>query len=1065
MQVCPSCGESNPDRFTECVFCGTTLAERRETVEERKVLTVVFCDLRDSTALGERLDPEAMGEVLDLYFTGMRRVLTRHGGSIQKFIGDAIVAAFGLPVAHEDDALRACRAAMEMLQALERLNRQLEAAYGIALGVRIGVHTGDVVIRRASNDQELLTGDTLNTAARLEQAADGGQILIGASTYRLVREAVEIERLEPLALKGKADLVAAYRLVRVFGDEQSSRRHEAPIVGREEELRELLNAFARASADRRCRLATVFGEAGVGKSRLVRALIEATEGDATVLRGRCLPYGEGITFWPMLTIVRDAADIAADDPVDLARQKLDALVTDPEVTRRVASALGWSTEELPLAELFWGVRELLELLARHRPLVIVIDDVHWAAPTLLDLLEHLAATIEDGPILLLCTARPDMLEERDWSGGPDGHRLVLDRLPDAATEQVVANLLDGIELSGAVRSVILRTAEGNPLYVEQLVSMLIESGLIVREADAWRATGPIDQIAIPPSIQALLTARLDRLSGEERAVIEPASVIGAEFPATAIRELVPAGERDHVPAHLEQLAQRQLVRPTPADDGAIEDHAFHHVLIRDATYQRALKRARADLHERFAGWLTELDANLGRPAEHDVVIGYHLEQAYGYRRELGPSATGLTQLGERGAAKLAAAGRIAFSRGDLPAATGLLTRAIELLPAFHARRLALLPDLAEAHMEMGEFEMATSVLGEADDPSAAAVNEADVARARLVRLHVELSTGSGREWATRARHEVQASLPVFERVGDHVGMATAWRLAYGIDAAEGQYDAAAAAAEQVIDHARAAGDARQERRASVAYAQSVLYGSTTVDQAARRCGELLAAVEGDRRTESLIQLSLAHLTAMRSEFDIARSLYRGAQHMLRELGRSVLSVSTSLDSAPVEVLARDYEAAEAELRRDLADLDLIGETYLRSTVAGLLARVLALTGHGDEAERIALDVQRSAAADDADAQVLWRSALALRRSEQGRPQEALLLIGEAVELSRAGSDPHRAAQSLTDRATVRAAAGRPDEASDDLREALQIHREKGNVVETAAVEAQLAAGLGAPEAQ
>jgi tetratricopeptide (TPR) repeat protein len=296
-------------------------------------------------------------------------------------------------------------------------------------------------------------------------------------------------------------------------------------------------------------------------------------------------------------------------------------------------------------------------------------------------------------------------------------------------------------------------------------------------------------------------------------------------------------------------------------------------------------------------------------------------------------------------------------------------------------------------------------------------------------------------------------------------MATAWRLAYCIDAAEGRYDAAAAAGEQVIEHARAAGDVRQERRASVAYAQSVLYGSTTVDQAARRCSSLLTAVEGDRRAESLIQLSLAHLTAMRGDVEAARALYRGAQRMLNDLGRSVLSLSTSLDSAPVEVLARDYEAAERELRRDLADLDLIGETYLRSTVAGLLARVLALTGHGDEAEAIALDVQRMAADDDADAQVLWRSALALRRSEQGRPDEALVLVDEAVELSRAGSDPHRAAQSLTDRATVRAAAGRLDEASADLAAALEIHRAKGNVVETAAVEAQLASSLSGAEGQ
>ncbi|HSK93130.1 MAG TPA: adenylate/guanylate cyclase domain-containing protein, partial [Candidatus Angelobacter sp.] len=791
MQVCPGCGESSPDRFSECAFCGTPLSERSEAVEERKVLTVVFCDLKDSTALGESIDPEAMGEVLDLYFTAMTRVLKRHGGSVQKFIGDAIVAAFGIPVVHEDDALRACRAATEMLVALERLNRQLSAGYGIELAVRVGVHTGEVVIRRGSNDQELLTGDTLNTAARLEQAAGAGEILLGASTFRLVRDAIEVERLEPMALKGKADLVLAYRLLRVFGDEQSSRHHDAPMVGRDDEQRALIAAFGRAVDERRCVMLTVLGEAGVGKSRLVRSLIDAIEGEAAVFRGRCLPYGEGITFWPILSIVRDACEIGDTDPAEVAVAKLEAVADDPEVSRRVASALGWSDEEMPVAELVWGIREFLECLGRDQPLVVIVDDVHWAAPTLLELMEHLVETTADAPVLLLCTARPDMVEERpDWSDGAGASRLLLDRLPDHAAAQVIDNLLHGVELPDELRSVVIRAAEGNPLFVEQLVSMLIESGVLVQRDGAWSVTRQPEQIEIPPSISALLTARLDLLSAEERSVIEPASVIGLEFPSDAVRELVSEPIRQRVPEHLQRMERKQLVRAAGDADQALDDHRFHHFLIRDAAYQRSLKRARADLHERFAAWLEHVDEEHARPGEHDEIVGYHLEQAFRYRSQLGGVDDASSSLGGRAAGKLAGAGRRAFVRGDMPAAIGLLRRSVDVLPRHDPRRLALLPDLAEALMETGDFAAAAGVLDEAIEPAAVDANEPEVIRASLIRLLIEMYAGPDEGWSARVDKALAHAIPVFEVAGHESGLATAWRMRYGIEAAALRFDAA-----------------------------------------------------------------------------------------------------------------------------------------------------------------------------------------------------------------------------------------------------------------------------------
>ncbi|CAN5493019.1 AAA family ATPase [soil metagenome] len=1052
MRACPSCGESNPDRFSDCAFCGTALTERVVPKDERKVLTVIFCDLKDSTGLAERVDPESLGEVLDLYFTAMTRVLERHGGSIQKFIGDAIVAAFGLPNMHEDDALRAVRAAVEMRVALARLNRQLQAGYGVSLAVRTGVYTGEVVVRAAVNGQQVLTGDTLNTAARLEQVAGEGEIFIGESTFRLVRGAVEVERMEALELKGKALPLVAYRLISAGGDEQAARRHDAPMVGRESELIELTELFDRARTERRCLLGTVLGEAGVGKSRLVRALLESVAERATVLRGRCVPYGEGITFWPVLSIVREAAGIEQGDPGDEAPAKLEALCGDVEVARRVASALDWSDEELPLAELFWGVREMFEHLARSQPLVVVIDDVHWAEPTLLTLIEHLVEQSTVAPILVLCTARPDMLEGHpDWSDGEFAHRLLLDRLPDAASAVVIDNMMGGVSLPDRIRRTVTRAAEGNPLFVEQLVSMLIDGGMLIETAGGWQATHDLEHLEVPPSIQALLSARLDMLEPAEREVVGPASVIGLAFPSSAVRAIARTTGREAVPEQLSTMVHKRLIRREPSTDAEENDYRFDHILVRDAAYSGVLKRARVELHEQFADWLESSVGARERPGERDEIIGYHLEQATRYRSQLGPMDRHGRDLASRGSEKLAAAGRRAFARGDLPAAVNLMGRARETLPSDDHGRVWLAPDLAEALMESGSFDAATEALAEAEAASDEPACQPAVARARLIRLLVDLYAGNEEAWNERADHAVADAIPIFEAVGDDAGLATAWRLRYASQSSALQLDAAVQSAESIIRHAEAAGDMRQQRRGAVGYAFSALHGPTPVLEGIARCEELVASVEGDRRIQVVVQLCLAQLLAMDGQIDRARESYEGATVMLEELGRSVLSAAISTDSAPIEILAGDLEAAERQLRRDYAELDELGETYVRSSVAGMLAQVLVLKGEPEEAERISLETQALAGPDDVDAQVLWRSSLARCRALQGRHDEAGTLADEAVELTRGGAAPLLAAQALVDRAVVAIAAGRADQAATDLSAALAIHDAKGNRVGAATV--------------
>ncbi|HEU4862467.1 MAG TPA: tetratricopeptide repeat protein, partial [Candidatus Limnocylindria bacterium] len=486
-------------------------------------------------------------------------------------------------------------------------------------------------------------------------------------------------------------------------------------------------------------------------------------------------------------------------------------------------------------------------------------------------------------------------------------------------------------------------------------------------------------------------------------------------------------------------------------------YRFDHILVRDAAYRRVLKRARAELHERFADWLEHSPGARDRPGEYDEIIGYHLEQAGLYRGQLGPVDDRIRGLVTRASERLASAGRRAFVRGDLPAAIDLFGRARATLPADDPMRVALAPDLAEALMERGEFERAIEVLDDAermaDDPACVTTLE----RARLVRLLVDLYAGNEEGWLERTRSAVGTAIPLFDAAGDHTGLTTAWRLRNLAHVTALEYDAGYEAAEQIITHAGAAGDMRQRRRGALAYSLSAVNSPAPVSEGIPRCEELIATVEGDRRSHAVIELCLGQLLAMDGQIDRARAMYADARRMLEELGRSVLSASTSTDSAPVELLAGDLAAAEDQLRRDYAELEELGEAYLRSTVAGMLARVLVLRGAVDEAERIAVEVSRLASPDDVDAQVRWRSALGRCRSLQARHDDAIALLDDAVAMTDGVAAPLLRAQALTDRAVVLGAGGRTDEADGDFAAAIGLYEAKGNRVAAEAVR-ELAAG-------
>jgi class 3 adenylate cyclase/tetratricopeptide (TPR) repeat protein len=1042
MLVCPGCGEENPPRFRLCGFCGTPL-ESRPRVEVRKTVTVLFSDVAGSTALGERLDPESLREVMGRYFDVMRVAIERHGGTVEKFIGDAVMAVFGLRQAHEDDALRAVRAALEMRQGLDALNIELERDYGVTIANRTGVNTGEVVTDETAGNQRLATGDAVNVAARLEQAAPAMETLLGALTLALVRDDVEAKAVEPLELKGKAERVPAFRLIRLAG-----RGHApaSPLIGRGDDMA-VLQAHADASAAAgRGRLVVVIGEAGVGKSRLVREFTTGLGAGVRLLHGRCLPYGEGITFWPVGEAVRSAAGIGEDDPADRARAKVAELAGgDAEVAERVASAIGLVPTVFAMEEMFLGVRGLFEILASDRPLVVVLDDLHWAEQALLDLVDDVVDRVRR-PCLVVGTARPEVLDRADFLPEGDGRaRIVVERLPAAAAAEMVERLLGARTVPAETVERIVTASDGNPLFVEQMAAML-------DDAD------PGSDLEVPPTILALLAARLDRLTAGERGVLEPAAVAGLVFPSQAVVELSPEGDRALVPERLSAVEGRRFIRshaPVMGDDDAYQ---FEHILVRDAVYRRLLKRTRAQLHEHFVAWADRVNGE--RAPEYAEIAAYHLEQAHTYLVELGPLDDHGRELGRRAGERLAGAGQRAFSRGDMHAAAGLLRRAVDLMPELAPDRLGLLPDLGEALMDVGEFAAADEVFAGA---VAAAETIGDLrlgAEARLGRLLLQLYGQEG-DWGARALQEAERARRVFELAGDQLGLAKAWRLIGSVHGTALRYGPATVAVQKAIECARLGGDVRQERRCAAAYTIGCVYGPMPVAEAIEHCREIEGHAGGDHRTEGLALCARAQLEAMRGNFATARELSTHARAVLSEIGGSVLAASTALDSSTVEMLAKNPAAAERDLVRDTELLERMGERYLLSTMEGVLALALIAQGRHAEAGAACARAEAASAADDVESQVLVRSVRAELHLHAGRLDEAAAAIASAGELLQGVEAPNIVGDAAILSARIAAAREDLGMADRELTRAAALYREKGNIVsEQRAAELRAELGLG-----
>jgi predicted ATPase/class 3 adenylate cyclase len=1052
VQTCPGCGEENPDRFRLCGYCGTVLVAQPPAQEVRKTVTIVFCDLKGSTELADQLDSEAVREVLALYFSAMKPVLERHGGTIEKYIGDAIMAIFGLPRMHEDDALRAVRAAADMREALEELNVTLRAGFGVTLENRTGVNTGEVVTGDTGGSQRLATGDTVNVAARLEQVAPVGEVLIGESTYRLVRESVEVMPVEPLTLKGKPEPVPAYRLVSVTADARSTRSADQPLVGRSREIAALDAEFRRSVAGPEVRLVTVLGEAGVGKSRLIEELVRRLADEATVLRGRCLSYGDGITFWPLAEVLRQAAGIVPEDSEEDARIKLKACFGEQlaDGTTRIESGMGLSQDPYGKDELFWGVRVALEELARRTPLVVVFDDIHWAEATFLDLIEDILDASLSVPLLLVCTARHEFREDRPRfaAGRRAASQIELGELSREESGLVVRNLLGGTSLPGPLERRILTLGEGNPLFIEQMLSMLVDDGSLRQQASRWVFSGSAKAISVPGNVSSLLGARLDRLGVAERRVVESASVIGLEFSSEAVAVLVQEdNDRTDLAPPLAALCRKKLIRP--AEAGAADDFHFSHILIRDAAYARLLKRTRARLHECFAAWLADMVGS--RVVEYEEILGYHLEQSFLYRAELGPVDDAGQRLGAKASRHLSSAAHRALARGDMPAAANLSQRAAALLGEQDPTRALLLLTAGEAAVDIGELERAESVLTEAVDRALAA-DEMGIARAAaLALLQLRYTTDAHALQQSIGPNEsmvelVEQEIPELEAMGDDRALVRAYRLLAYVHGTASRFADAAAATERTIRHATADGDEVTARRFLGSLAITALYGPMSVPEAIATCEEVLARAGDDRKAIALAERAIGQLEAMRGNVERARLLYRRSRASLEEFGYLLHAARTSLASSVIEFLAGDLGAAESELRTDYKRLDEMGERNYISTTAGLLADCLYRQGRYDESAEFAGICEQLASPDDVASQFHWRCVRGKLRARQGEIEEAESLLSAATALIETSDQLDLQGHGLLDFAEVRELAGAPLDAAALSEQAAMLFERKGNVV-------------------
>jgi class 3 adenylate cyclase/tetratricopeptide (TPR) repeat protein len=995
---CPSCGAENAEQARFCSACGHSLVAR-VAVEQRRHVTALFADLAASTAMGERLDPEVVRGIVGRFFERASEEIRARGGSVEKFAGDAVLALFGLQAAHEDDPERAVRAALAIRDGLEEIAADTLSSHGIEMGLRIGIEAGEVVVGDPFGGATMATGDPLNVAARLEQRARRGEIVVGPMVHGATSRAFRFESAGEWELSGKTDATPAWRVIEAIAEIGAARGIEglsAPLTGRDEELTLLLDAARRTRTERKAILFTVFGVPGVGKSRLVREVAATLANDGTrVLRGRCLPYGDGITYWPIAEILRDLAGIGPELDARAAAERLRSVAPDDAVADRLAFAIGL-VSEAPVSgeaideEITWAVRRMVESHAAQQPLLLVVEDIHWAEPPLLDMLEHLATWLRDVPVLIACLARPDLLDTRPaWGAGRmEASRISLEPLTRDEATALIGELLHVEGLPVGLRERILDRAEGNPLFVEETIRMLIDRGAITHRDGRWVAGTGIEEVGVPDSIEALIRSRLDALPREALAVLQAGAVIGRVFQRDAV-----AGLTDETAnSHLDDAVLRDLLTIEP---GAPASYRFKHILIRDVAYATLPKARRAELHRAVIDWLARQAGD--RREEFVEIEAFHLEQAALLQRELlGRSEVAVR---DRAVAALSDAARKALARHDFRASEGFAERALALSPSDDAITGELEALIVESLVARGELGKARPIADRLE-ATAARLGRKDLRGQALLAIGMDSWIGPGRSTdahdAVRILEEAHAEL---EEAGDrahqfdvdyNLGWEGWW---YGdLELAATRWENAAALAHEIGDAGReatallrvvgAAINSGDFERATVTFdrIRAIAHGTSRLVQARIRLeeGRMLYfrgidAAEGIR----LWDIALEVLTEAEAHDDVDGAL--------DSLGSAAL-----LDGDPVRAMS--YFERQASMLEEISHGGRLPEAYRSLADASLAA------GNLHAAEEYALRAREMVETDDWATVASTATMLGRVRAAQGRDDEAESLLREGVEI-------------------------------------------------------------------
>jgi DNA-binding SARP family transcriptional activator/tetratricopeptide (TPR) repeat protein len=977
---------------------GATPAQTTQTAQEerRKTVTILLADI----ASPDTHEPELLHDSSVRALARMRTVLEEHGATIEQRGGDEVLALFGMPRVHEDDALRAARAALELEVELDGLSDVLEGEGRGRIELRVGIETGEALVGVDETGHGFAAGPATTAAKRMLQRAGPGEILAGAATVRLLGKAAVLE-------PPRDERAQASRIVELLeGAPALTRQLEAPLVGRHAELAALRAASREAAENRRCRVFLVLGEPGIGKTRLVRELTAELEATSTVLVGRCVSYGRGATFLPLAEIIRGVRE----------QRPLGELLAGNEhgslIAARLAQVTGDDHAPASGGETFWAARRLFETLAAERPLVLVFEDLHWAEPTLLDLIDYLGDRSSEA-ILLLGLARPELLEQRpEWSDHRAAH---LGPLGGEESEALVENLGHS---SGALRANILRTAGGNPLFIEQLLAHAAESG---------------EPETLPPSLEALLTSRLDGLEPGELAVLQRAAVAGPDFTRELVLQLLREPEPDALDAYLLAGVRKGLLRAERQREGGFR---FHHILIRDSAYATLPKAQRAELHERVARWLEN------RPERADELVGFHLEQAHGYLVELGAADNHAARLASEAGFHLSAAGLRAAKSGDVPAASTLLARASLLLGPATATRRDLLTELGLVLWRAGDVAGAEK---EFETAVESAVREQD--RRAELRARTELAHLRLRRAEEDAQEELlmlaSDAIPIFQRLEDDRGLGRVWfALATVYGGFNCQYGKASEAATRALEHFRGSdwplASCLQE------LAAGLYYGPTPVPEAIRRCRGLLA--EADRGGQAQTLIFLAGLEAMADRFESARRLVSEARETFEDLAWSVnIWANYAPMAASIELLAGNFVAAEQFLVESCNMLETWGLRGPLSTQGTQLAEALCGQERYEEAIRWSEIAETCAATYDVGAQFLWRAVRGKALARLGAVREGDRLVREAVDLAGATDSVSQCGHVLLCHAEVLELTGRGSEAVEALERATGLFDGKGNL--------------------